>query len=72
MARGKEIVTITIRMTPEQHALLRRAAALDERSLNSFVLRAIAQRARAIVRREAAEPATTVGAQVGAHGNKEV
>lgn len=49
MAREKS-VTFTLRMTPEENALLKRAAEVDQRSLQGFVLRVALRQARAVLR----------------------
>ena len=45
-------MTVTLRMTAEEHALLKEAADADRRSLNAFAVRALLRQARAVLRQE--------------------
>ena len=46
-----KIVTVTLRMSPEEHALLQKAAELDKRSINAFVLKTAIRQATTIIRK---------------------
>lgn len=50
MPEERKLVTITIRMSPEEHDLLKRGAEADRRSINAFAVRTLVRQARAALR----------------------
>jgi uncharacterized protein (DUF1778 family) len=50
MMMERKYVTITLRMKPEEHDLLKRAAEADRRSINAFAMRTLVRQARAVLR----------------------
>jgi uncharacterized protein (DUF1778 family) len=53
-AKEPKTVTTSIRMTPEQEAVIKRAAAADNRTVSNFLLTAALREADALLRRREA------------------